>query len=634
MTNGITAESGDGTSSKVLIARLVAGVLLVNLFIIALTWISIHQSKIQYEESAALNTQNLSRISAEYLHGVIDKIDLAMVVVADEIQRETVRGGIDAKSLNSFIARKKTNLLEIDTVRISDAEGKIRFAAGDAAGEPENIADLEYFIKLRDTPNVKLVFSELNRGGSRGEWNVKLARRLNRLDGSFAGVLLGTIRPEYLLKVFASINLGKDGSIALGNKDLSLVARYSRAEGIVTAPPGEKSVSDKLKETVESGQNNKTYKAINPVDGIERTYTFREISDGSLFVNVGLATRDYLAAWHSENAKILTVVFLFFLMSLFISWYFYSNWVRVQLIFKAHRDSEESFWAVFDNALVGSMLLTPEGQIVKVNLMMENLIGYMGNELESLNIKEITFPDDYEIDRDLYQSMLEGWRKSYQIEKRFVSNYGTVIWGMLSVSVVRDNSGNPRYVVCMIEDISASKGAEEQLKFQNTHDGMTGLRNRAYFDGEFSRMQLGLSFPVTVIIIDLDGLKQVNDLQGHEIGDRLIMAASAVMREAFQENELVARIGGDEFAILLPETNEEKAGLLVERLRECQASFNENEKKLPVRFSIGTATAHSSAQLSKIWKQADDRMYAEKALHKSGASGPNSSIVISDNVSV
>lgn len=619
MTNDIARESGSTMSSRAFIVRLVTGVLLINLFVIALAGITIRRSKIQYEERAALTTQNLARISAEYIDGVIDKIDLALVVVVDELERQAARGRIHTRMLNSFIDQEKTHLSELDSLRISDARGNIRFGTGTDTGTPESIADKNYFITLRDNPDAQLVISEPEWGRSTGKWHIKLVRRLNQPDGSFAGVVYGVLRLEHFIKVFTSLDLGKDGSISLRSKDMALIARYSRSEGIVSNSIGQRMVPREFQEQVDSGQNNITFKAKYPVDGIERTYTYRRVSGHPLYVILGLSTSTYLAAWRGETATISAALFCFFLISLFVSRYLYKSWKRQHLIFKVYRESEESFRAVFENALVGSMLLTPDGRIVKVNLMMENLLGYMAYEFTSLNIRDVSFPDDYEIDRDLYRSMLEGWRDSYQIEKRFVTNYGTVIWGMLSASVVRDDSGSPRYVVYMVEDISAQKGAEEQLNYQNTHDSMTGLRNRAYFDDEFSRMRLGLSFPVSIIIIDLDGLKQVNDFKGHEAGDRLIKAAAAIMREALQENELAARIGGDEFAILLPESNEEAVKSVAERLRACQVSFNERESRFPVHFSLGTATAYSGEQFATIWKQADDRMYAEKALHKSKA---------------
>jgi diguanylate cyclase (GGDEF)-like protein/PAS domain S-box-containing protein len=609
-------------SSSAFIVRLMAGVLLINLFIIALAGISMYQSRIHYERRAAQTTQNISRISAEYIDGVIDKIDLALVIVADEMGRQASSGTYNRLLLNSVTGQEHTDPLELDTLGVSDAQGKILFGETANSVTQENIADNDFFKKLRDNPNEELVISEPLLAGLPGSWNLTFARRFNRQDGSFAGVVYGVMGVEHFHKVFTPIDLGKDGSIALRNKDLAIIARYAKTDGVDSSKIGQRIVSSKLKELVDSGQDSATYKAKYPVDGIERTISFRKISNRPLYVTVGIATNTYLAEWRSETAKISIAVFLFFLISLIVSRYIHNNWERQQQIFKAHRESEECFRAIFENALVGSMLLTPDGQIIKVNLMLENLLGYMTNEMNSLNIKDIIFPDDYENDRDLYQSMLDGLRNYYQIEKRIVTNYDTVIWGMLSVSVVRDESGGPHFVVYMIDDISARKGVEEQLNYQRTHDGMTGLYNRAYFDAEFDRMQLGQYFPVSIIAIDLDGLKPVNDVQGHEAGDRLIIAAAVVMQEAFQKNDLVARVGGDEFAILLPAANEDTVGSAVERLRKCQADYNERGSKPELNFSIGAATAYTLDQLSSIWKQADDRMYAEKARHKSERSTP------------
>ncbi|HEX9078986.1 MAG TPA: PAS domain S-box protein [Desulfuromonadaceae bacterium] len=282
----------------------------------------------------------------------------------------------------------------------------------------------------------------------------------------------------------------------------------------------------------------------------------------------------------------------------------------------AYRESEECFRAIFENAVTGIILLLRSGQIVNANATVENMLGYSVDELKALNLWDISFPDDYESDRELLLDVIEGRRQYYQIEKRYVCQNGALIWGMLTASAVRDESGAPRFIVNMIEDISASKFAEEQLHYLNTHDSMTGLRNRSWFDEEFNRLFYGMAFPVSIITIDLDGLKQVNDTQGHEAGDALITGAATILKEAFGEQDIAARVGGDEFGVLLPATDEAAAAAAVERIRECQTRFNETRQDVRVSFSIGTATAHSSGKFAGIWKEADERMYAEKALHK------------------
>lgn len=287
-----------------------------------------------------------------------------------------------------------------------------------------------------------------------------------------------------------------------------------------------------------------------------------------------------------------------------------------QLVLAANFESEECFRAIFENATIGIVIMTPELKIVNANQTMENILGFMVDELKTLKLWDISFPDDYEKDRELLQDVLEGKRQYYQFEKRYVCHNGAMIWGMLTASSVRDKSGAPRFIVNMIEDISASKFAQEQLHYLNSHDSMTNLRNRAWFDEMFNRMQFGIHLPVSIIIMDLDGLKQINDSKGHEAGDSLIIGAATVLREAFPGQDIAARIGGDEFGVLLPEVSEEGALAVLERIRECQTSFNERSGQPPISFSLGTATAHSVEHLANIWKVADDCMYREKALHK------------------
>lgn len=292
------------------------------------------------------------------------------------------------------------------------------------------------------------------------------------------------------------------------------------------------------------------------------------------------------------------------------------NEERLGTAFAAHFESEECFRAIFENATIGIVIMTPDLKIVNANMTMENILGFTVDELKTLELWDISFPADYEGDRELLQDVLEGRRQYYQFEKRYVCQNGAMIWGMLTASSVRDKSGAPRFIVNMIEDISASKFAQEQLHYLNTHDSMTGLRNRAWFDETFNRMQFGMQLPASIIIMDLDGLKQVNDSQGHEAGDSLIIGAAKILREAFREQDIAARIGGDEFGVLLPDTAEAAALELLERIRECQADFNATSGQLPILFSLGTATAHTTDHFLKIWKEADDCMYIEKSAHK------------------
>lgn len=159
---------------------------------------------------------------------------------------------------------------------------------------------------------------------------------------------------------------------------------------------------------------------------------------------------------------------------------------------------------------------------------------------------------------------------------------------------------------------------EEKLVHLSTRDAMTGLYNRRFFEAEIERLDRGRRFPVSVIMVDVDSLKMVNDTLGHEAGDRLILMASRALRGAFRAEDVMARIGGDEFAVILEGADETAAAESLTRIREGVAACNEEVGEFRLSLSLGAAMAAGPGALGAAWRRADRRMYEDKALHKSG----------------
>jgi diguanylate cyclase (GGDEF)-like protein len=190
---------------------------------------------------------------------------------------------------------------------------------------------------------------------------------------------------------------------------------------------------------------------------------------------------------------------------------------------------------------------------------------------------------------------------------------------MLLTAFVVKIDADKRVLINMLEDISARKSDELHLKHVSSHDSLTGVYNRSYFDSEFICLQSGMLMPVSIIVVDVDGLKLINDSKGHAAGDALIKNVSRVLKEAVRGDDLLARIGGDEFSILLPETDEHGAHAVVEHIRKCQHRFNDAQPEYAVNFSIGVATAVKVSDITPAFKRADERMYADKLLRKGAA---------------
>jgi two-component system, cell cycle response regulator len=170
---------------------------------------------------------------------------------------------------------------------------------------------------------------------------------------------------------------------------------------------------------------------------------------------------------------------------------------------------------------------------------------------------------------------------------------------------------------CMVQSLEEACAA---LLHVSTHDSSTGLYNRSYFDTEMARVAGGRCFPVSIMVLDLNGLKEANDLQGHECGDRLIRQAAEVLKRSFRGEDVVARIGGDEFAVIMAGAPEEVVLSAAARIR-CRVSDSNalfcSNGDIPLSLALGYAVARDGQELKGALSLADERMYEDKRQHKS-----------------
>ena len=168
------------------------------------------------------------------------------------------------------------------------------------------------------------------------------------------------------------------------------------------------------------------------------------------------------------------------------------------------------------------------------------------------------------------------------------------------------------WVLVALQDITARKKAEEYLRYLGTHDVMTGLYNRAFFDETLHRLESERRDPISVIVIDLNNLKTTNDNYGHQIGDQLIRRTGEVLKASLDEGYIAARIGGDEFSLILPDTNEQTAYALMERVESLVVMNNKFYREPELSFSLGSATSEPGLSLEKVISMADNTMYSNK----------------------
>ena len=161
-------------------------------------------------------------------------------------------------------------------------------------------------------------------------------------------------------------------------------------------------------------------------------------------------------------------------------------------------------------------------------------------------------------------------------------------------------------------EIAERNEMQTKLQYLSTHDTLTGLYNRFFFEAELERLQGSRLFPVSVVMVDLDGMKRINDHYGHAAGDELLKRTAKLLKDSFRTEDVVSRIGGDEFAVLLPETDAAAMQVILPRLKSNMDKYNREFFDLAIELSIGTETGEKGSLLTATMKKADDRMYEDK----------------------
>ncbi len=222
------------------------------------------------------------------------------------------------------------------------------------------------------------------------------------------------------------------------------------------------------------------------------------------------------------------------------------------------------------------------------------------------------FRDDMQ--QHFAEQLVDLWNEKLW-QQREIVNYaldGRHVDVFMQWSVFPGHEAEWDQVLVSLTDITARKKAEAYVEFLGKHDVLTKLYNRAYYEDELARLGRKGPWPVSVIAVDLNGLKQINDNLGHADGDALLRRAGEVLKKAVGDGFCVARVGGDEFMVLLPDRDEHAAASVVAQIEQVVELNNQFYPGAALNFAIGSATCAMGERLTDTVKQADARMYAAK----------------------
>ncbi len=277
------------------------------------------------------------------------------------------------------------------------------------------------------------------------------------------------------------------------------------------------------------------------------------------------------------------------------------------------RRSEEQYRLLFENA-VESILVVQNRKIVFCNPITCELTGYLMEEIINDDFVKLIYPDDIPLVLENYRRRISGDEISGRYQFRLVRKDLSYRW--VETSGIRIEWKGEFATLHFLMDVTERKKAEVALEFRSTHDILTGLFNRQYFEHEIDKLQESRKLPVSIVVMDMNGLKEINDTQGHAAGDEQLRISAQVIRNAFRPEDMMARIGGDEFVILLPETNASNTLKVIERIQHVIQEYNhQNPHENPLSFAIGFSTNEATMNLRDVLRNADHDMYVQKEKH-------------------
>lgn len=278
---------------------------------------------------------------------------------------------------------------------------------------------------------------------------------------------------------------------------------------------------------------------------------------------------------------------------------------------EARKESEQRYRSIFHCAGLGICIVALDGTYLHLNKAFSKIVGYSEDELKKMSYLELTYIEDVQKSKAMMEKLLKGEIDSASTEKRYVRKNGEVVTVILTANLIRNLEENPLYTVTTIHDISDRKKMEKELVYIGYHDQLTGVYNRRFFEEELKRIDAKRNLPIAIVMGDVNGLKLINDSLGHGVGDQLLKKVAETIKKQCRADDIMARVGGDEFVMIFPKTDAKEVSEIIARIYKAAEKEKIANIDLSVSFGFNIKTLETQS-ISDVLANAENDMYKHK----------------------
>jgi diguanylate cyclase (GGDEF)-like protein len=602
-------------------ARVLRRLALFLVLVLPLVWLFVAHERAQLgnvaREESNRNVKNLAHAFAEEVRSSVVTIDLSLSQLRLSWLRNPDHFDAIVTELNSHLHGQ----MHINFI-VTDPQGEMLYSNVPGAPKQINFGDRDHVrAHLKDKAEDHLFIGKPLRGRLSGRQSVQFSRPIFDAQGRLAGVIIAGIAPEYFSRFYNTMDLGANASIALVRSGGLVIARTTqdltmRDSGkLLTGFPYEPG----------SGTGG-TYLRVSRLDGVERNYGWRALTEYGLVVTVGQSVVDANARY-SQQKQLLTYIGLGVSLLLALA-----GWAWLAAADHRRRGiaslaAAEARWKLALNA-------TGEGvwdysfttRRVTLSPSAQGIVDADGTLLpfDRTVFAAMAHPEDTPAVFHALDAHLDGVTPDYTAQYRTRLGNGNWRWILARGQVAeRDREGRPLRIVGTVADIDARKMQEEHIHHLAHHDALTGLPNRLLFNDRLDQALLVAQreeYKLALIFFDLDKFKPVNDSYGHAVGDILLQQLATRLRATLRASDTLARLGGDEFVVLLPRVADvgDARKVAEDILRALSRPFTTEGFNVSISASLGVAVYPDCApDADGLLRYADAAMYEAK-LHGRG----------------